>query len=27
MLFHKGGPLQGQSRGYAFVTFAKTEGA
>ncbi|XP_065363201.1 probable RNA-binding protein 18 [Calliphora vicina] len=27
MLFHKGGPLQGQSRGYAFVTFAQPEGA
>ncbi|XP_037822850.1 probable RNA-binding protein 18 [Lucilia sericata] len=27
MLFHKGGPLQGQSRGYAFVTFAQAEGA
>ncbi|KAM8718767.1 hypothetical protein ACLKA7_001474 [Drosophila subpalustris] len=27
MLFHKGGPMVGQSRGYAFVTFAKNEGA
>ncbi|XP_075156464.1 putative RNA-binding protein 18 isoform X2 [Haematobia irritans] len=27
MLFHKGGPLMGQSRGYAFVTFAKASGA
>ncbi|ALC49796.1 CG14414 [Drosophila busckii] len=27
MLFHKGGPMVGQSRGYAFVTFAQTEGA
>jgi len=23
MLFHKGGPMVGQSRGYAFVTFAQ----
>ncbi|SPP88704.1 blast:Probable RNA-binding protein 18 [Drosophila guanche] len=27
MLFHKGGPMVGQSRGYAFVTFAQNEGA
>lgn len=27
MLFHKGGPMVGQSRGYAFVTFAHNEGA
>ncbi|XP_001354817.3 probable RNA-binding protein 18 isoform X1 [Drosophila pseudoobscura] len=27
MLFHKGGPMVGQSRGYAFVTFAENEGA
>ncbi|KAH8405915.1 hypothetical protein KR222_006346 [Zaprionus bogoriensis] len=27
MLFHKGGPLVGQSRGYAFVTFTHNEGA
>ncbi|XP_030378683.1 probable RNA-binding protein 18 isoform X2 [Scaptodrosophila lebanonensis] len=27
MLFHKGGPMVGQSRGYAFVTFAEDEGA
>ncbi|XP_068158625.1 probable RNA-binding protein 18 isoform X1 [Drosophila tropicalis] len=27
MLFHKGGPLMGQSRGYAFVTFAHSDGA
>ncbi|XP_005186230.2 probable RNA-binding protein 18 isoform X1 [Musca domestica] len=27
MLFHKGGPLQGQSRGYAFVTFTKSSSA
>ncbi|XP_013118071.1 probable RNA-binding protein 18 isoform X2 [Stomoxys calcitrans] len=27
MLFHKGGPLQGQSRGYAFVTFVKASAA
>lgn len=27
MLFHKGGPMVGQSRGYAFVTFTQNEGA
>ncbi|XP_037937996.1 probable RNA-binding protein 18 [Teleopsis dalmanni] len=27
MLFHKSGPLVGQSRGYAFVTFLTTDGA
>lgn len=27
MLFHKGGPMVGQSRGYAFVTFSHNEGA
>ncbi|KAL9879000.1 putative RNA-binding protein 18 isoform 2-T2 [Glossina fuscipes fuscipes] len=27
MLFHKGGPMAGQSRGYAFVTFSSSEGA
>lgn len=27
MLFHKGGPMVGQSRGYAFITFKKNEGA
>ncbi|XP_022208462.2 probable RNA-binding protein 18 isoform X1 [Drosophila obscura] len=27
MLFHKGGPMVGQSRGYAFITFAQNEGA
>ncbi|XP_023179244.1 probable RNA-binding protein 18 isoform X2 [Drosophila hydei] len=27
MLFHKGGPMVGQSRGYAFITFKHNEGA